>query len=120
MSLVPFSKVPSKSPPSGALAEQMSKSADFNSWGSPVVLRAEVPLVTVEGKGGSVSSEGNRMSQIVIGQFLFLFFLFFYFFERLNHNDMIIYFYYFKWQGNLVSKVIAYLWLVNSYYVIYF
>ena len=39
-----------KKVPSGALAEQMSKSADFNSWGSPVVLRAEVPLVTVEGE----------------------------------------------------------------------
>ena len=36
--------------PTGSLAEHFSKSADFNSWGSPVVLRAEVPLVTVQGR----------------------------------------------------------------------
>jgi len=35
---------------SSSLGEQTSKSPDFNSWGAPVLLRAEVPLVSVEGK----------------------------------------------------------------------
>uniref|UniRef100_A0A6A7G3Y6 Protein O-linked-mannose beta-1,2-N-acetylglucosaminyltransferase 1 n=1 Tax=Hirondellea gigas TaxID=1518452 RepID=A0A6A7G3Y6_9CRUS len=48
-------------PPSGALAEQLSKSSDFNSWGSAVVLRAEVPLVTVrESECDWSESEENR------------------------------------------------------------
>jgi hypothetical protein len=29
--------------------ESYSKSTDFNTWGAPVVLRTEVPLVPVEG-----------------------------------------------------------------------
>ena len=30
--------------------ESYSKSTDFNTWGAPVVLRTEVPLVTIEGR----------------------------------------------------------------------
>jgi hypothetical protein len=30
--------------------ESYSKSTEFNTWGAPVVLRTEVPLVPVEGK----------------------------------------------------------------------
>lgn len=31
--------------------EEVSRSADFNSWGAPITLRAEVPLVPLEGEG---------------------------------------------------------------------
>jgi hypothetical protein len=30
--------------------ESYSKSTDFNTWGAPVVLRTEVPLVPIEGR----------------------------------------------------------------------
>ena len=30
--------------------EQVAKSPDFNSWGNPILLRAEVPLVPVQGE----------------------------------------------------------------------
>lgn len=29
--------------------EQLSKSSDFNSWGAPVLLRVEVPLIPTQG-----------------------------------------------------------------------
>ncbi|KAF2365653.1 Glycosyl transferase family 13 [Trinorchestia longiramus] len=47
--------------PSVAVAEQLNSSSDFNSWGHPVVLRAEVPLVAMhESECSWPDTEENR------------------------------------------------------------
>lgn len=44
--------------------ESYSKSTDFNTWGAPVVLRTEVPLVRIEGRITLVYCSSQKRTSI--------------------------------------------------------